>query len=60
MNLYHEAAERYPVNLPTGPDRLAWAKRLHWRSENGDNTLTHIQVQFARQALGLDPQGGKR
>lgn len=54
MNLYHEAAARFPVVTATGRDLMAWAKRIVWREENGDKTLTMIQVQFARQALGLD------
>lgn len=54
--LERDAAERYPVVTTTGRDFTAWAKRLVWRDRMGDKSLTMIQVQFAYQALGLDPK----
>jgi hypothetical protein len=59
MNLFHEAADRDPAVTQSGRDYLAWAKRFVWRAEMGDKTLMPIQVQFARQALGMDPNDKK-
>lgn len=59
MNLHREAAERYPVVTTAGRDLLAWAKRIVWRDRMGDKSLTMIQVQFAYQALGIDPKAPK-
>lgn len=33
-------------------DHLAWAKRLVWRHENGDKSVTLIQLKMAQDALG--------
>lgn len=54
--LERDAAERYPVVTATGRDFTAWAKRIVWRDRMGDKSLTVIQVQFAYQALGIDPK----
>lgn len=47
-----EAEARYPVLTTAGRDEKAWAKRILYRAERGDKTLTTIQVQFAKQAIG--------
>jgi hypothetical protein len=57
--LDQQAAERYPVVTATGRDLTAWAKRLVWRDRMGDKSLTMIQIQFAYQALGIDPKAPK-
>lgn len=40
-------------------DHMAWAKRIMYRDEKGDKTLTHVQSQFAKMAMGLIEQPGK-
>lgn len=48
-----EANEKYPTVTAAGTDHKAWAKRIVYRDEKDDKTLSHIQVKFAREALGL-------
>lgn len=36
-----------------GADHLAWCKRIMWRLEQGDKTLSMIQIQFAKMALNV-------
>jgi len=53
MNLYHESRQAVPLMTVNGRDEKAWAKRLIWRLENGDTELMPIQIQFAKEALGI-------
>lgn len=46
-----QARELFPYQ---GSDHLAWCKRIMWRLERGDKTLSMIQIQFAKTALNVD------
>lgn len=50
-----EAKAVHPAISANGRDDKAWAKRIIYREERGDKTLTTLQVQFAKMALGLIP-----
>jgi hypothetical protein len=52
VQLQHEATARFPMNTTAGRDDKAWAKRILYREERGDKSLTPIQVRFARDAIG--------
>lgn len=49
-----EAFAMYPYNH--GADHFAWAKRILYRESKGDNTLTALQVRFARMAMNIKPE----
>ena len=49
-----EAEAKYPVHSAQGSDHKAWAKRIIYRLERGDNTLIPVQIQFAKEALGIE------
>lgn len=49
-----EALARFHFNTSRGFDHLAWAKRIIYREERGDKSLSVLQVKFAQMAL--DPQ----
>lgn len=51
LALFHEAAARYPYNSTAGYDYKAWAKRIIYRKERGDRTLTLAQVKSAEDAM---------
>jgi hypothetical protein len=53
LQLEIEAATRFPSATPAGRDFKAWAKRFLWRLEQGDKTLTTIQIRFAKEAMGV-------
>lgn len=48
-DLTEKAIYKYPFR---GIDHLAWAKRINFRYIFGDKTLTAIQINFAKEALG--------
>jgi hypothetical protein len=48
-----EAQAKFPYLLDYGNDHKAWAKRILYREERGDKTLSTLQVQFAKEAMGL-------
>lgn len=54
--LQFEAAARFPYATTAGHDHMAWAKRILFREERGDTTLTSIQIRFARQATDRKPE----
>lgn len=43
----------HPAVTPQGRDFKAWARQILYREEHGDKELTALQVNFAREALGL-------
>lgn len=49
-----EAEAKYPIWTQTGKDYRAWAKRLLYRAEKGDKTVTVLQVSFAKEALNIE------
>ena len=49
--LESQAAALFPFQ---GADHKAWAKRIMWRHDRGDKTLSMIQLQFARTALEIE------
>lgn len=51
MVLFYEAQARFPYNTTKGYDYLAWAKRINYRNERGDKTLTLMQIKNALDAL---------
>lgn len=51
-----EAEAKFPVWLTDGKtDYRAWAKRIAYRVERGDATVSLIQKQFATEALQAPP-----
>lgn len=48
--LEQQARELFPFGQV---DHMAWAKRIIWRKDQGDKDLMMVQLQFARQALGM-------
>jgi hypothetical protein len=44
------AREMFPYQ---GADHKAWRKRIMWRLEQGDKTLSMVQVNFAKMALNV-------
>jgi hypothetical protein len=50
-HLQDEASAKFPYNGPAGYDFKAWAKRILWRQEMGDKTLTTLQIKFATEAM---------
>jgi hypothetical protein len=54
-HLEDQAAALHPIVTAAGRDLRAWAKRIVWRHQNKDRDLTMIQIQFAYQALGMEP-----
>jgi hypothetical protein len=56
-----EAEARHPLRFAAGGrDEKSWAKRFVYRYENGDKTLTTVQIHFAYMALELPiPTGGQ-
>ena len=50
---FHEAQARYPYNTVNGYDYLAWAKRIIYRHERGDKTLTISQIKNAQEAMSV-------
>lgn len=48
-----EARANHPNNTTVGRDYKAWAKQIMYREGRGDTELLAIQVDFAREALGL-------
>lgn len=48
-----ESKLKYPAVGPMGRDMMAWAKRIMFREQQQDKTLLPIQIQFAKQALGI-------
>ena len=49
--IIEEAHELFPFK---GVNHLAWAKRIMYRLEQGDKTLSMIQISFAKEALNID------
>lgn len=39
-----------------GVDHKAWCKRIMWRLDHGDKTLSVLQINFAKQALDIDQE----
>jgi hypothetical protein len=54
LQLEIEAAARFPSATSTGRDFKAWAKRFIWRLEQGDKTLTTLQIRFAKEAMSIN------
>lgn len=48
-----EAAGAHAYLTHAGHDHKAWAKRIIYREERRDPTVTALQVRFAREALDL-------
>lgn len=48
-----DARAIYPFNSTKGLDHKAWAKRIMYREQKGDNSLLSVQVKFAQIALDL-------
>lgn len=51
LQLEIEAAARFPAVSAAGRDFKAWAKRILWRQEQGDNDLLMVQIKFASEAM---------
>lgn len=54
MQLEGEALAMFPMNLTSGRDSKAWAKRILYRLERGDKTLLAVQIKFAQMAMGIE------
>lgn len=54
LQLQGEAEAKFPYLTAAGNDHKCWAKRIIYRQERGDKTLTTLQVNFARAALNID------
>lgn len=58
--LQEEARGVHPYAIVGGHDHLAWAKRIVWREERRDPTLSSLQVRFAKEALGIEKPKEKK
>lgn len=54
------AIAAFPALTVNGRDDKAWAKRIMYREAEKDKDLMPIQVQFAKQALGLLPMPNQK
>lgn len=54
-----EAESRFPYLTTNGNDHKAWAKRILYREERKDSSLSVLQIKFAREAMGLDQTPGQ-
>lgn len=48
-----EASAKFPFRMATHTDHKCWAKRILYRHEKNDSSLTQTQVMFAKQAMGI-------
>jgi hypothetical protein len=55
-DLTREALEKFPTLVNQVRDNKAWAKRILWREQNGDDTMTITQIAIAHGAID-NPQG---
>lgn len=60
IQLQGEAEARFPYLTTAGNDHKCWAKRIMYRQERGDKTLTTLQINFARAALNIDQNDKER
>jgi len=49
--------DKFPLLTKAGRDHKAWAKRIKYREQLKDDTLTAIQVRFANEALEVKEDG---
>lgn len=49
-----EAEAKYPIWIESGKDYKAWAKRIVFRAERGDKTISVLQLNFAKEALNVE------
>ena len=45
------ATAKFPLLTQKGVDHKAWAKQIFHRIENGDRSLSVIQINFAKEAM---------
>lgn len=53
LQLESEARAMFPYATVNGHDHKAWAKRIQYRDERGDKTLSTLQIKMAREALDI-------
>lgn len=58
-NIEDAAKAAHPSVSTQGRDEKAWAKRILYREEHGDKTVSSLQVQFAKMALDMIVQKPK-
>lgn len=54
-----EAAGAHPLHSTKGTDHKAWAKRILYREQRKDPSITALQVNFAREALDIPKPDSK-
>lgn len=51
ITIKFEAEAKFPIWMESGKDYKAWAKRIVYRAERGDKTISVLQLNFAKEAL---------